>query len=118
MSADRERFWHAWGEGTLLLETCVSCRLQRLYHSPLCPRCGSPEQRLEPSAGTGEIHSFTVVGHRAAPDRVVVLVTLVEDVRVLGTYDGAEPRIGQGVRIAPDGQAAGPIRFAPLEERR
>lgn len=114
MRAERERFWRSWAKGRLELETCTQCGHQRLYPSPLCPRCGSPEHRLEPSEGTGEIYSYTVVRHRAGPDRVVVLVDLREGVRVLGEYDGPEPSIGESVRVAPRGAAAGPILFAAL----
>lgn len=112
MRAEREEFWRSWAEGILLLRTCTACGARRLYAAPFCDACGSREHRALPASGSGEIHSFTVVPKRDAPPRTVVLVTLAEGARVLGSLEGGdEPAIGGRVIIAPDGSAAGPIRF-------
>ena len=112
----RARFWQAWSDGVLLLQTCARCAQPRFYVSPLCPHCGWPTSRQQPAIGTGEIHSLTIVPQRDGPPRVVVLVTLTENVRVLGVLEGSvAPAIGDAVRIVSNGSANGPIRFAPAK---
>ncbi len=94
------------------------CGSQRLYAAPLCSRCGSASFHLASASGEGEIYSFTVVPQQgASPERVVLLVTLTEGVRVLGSLIGsASPIIGGRVRIAPGGLTTGPIMFRMVAE--
>ena len=113
---ERARFWRSWADGVLLLEVCAACGRRRLYTAPLCGACGSPMRRFEPASGTGEIYSYTTVPQRGRAERTVVLVTLTEGVRALGSLEGgAAARIGAAVRIAPDGTAAGPLLFTLTE---
>ncbi len=60
-------FWEAAGRGQLVLKQCGAC--SRFHHYPraLCPHCFSPDTRWTPSAGTGEIYTFSVMRRVPVP---------------------------------------------------
>ena len=59
-SADAE-FWSSLRAGGLRLQHCAACGTPRHPPGPICARCGATEARWQPSAGSGEVWSFTVI---------------------------------------------------------
>lgn len=91
----------------LLLPWCKSCRRYHFYPRFACPHCWESEYEWRPAAGTGAIHSFTVV--RANPPSAfaellpyaIAIVDLDEGVRLLTRLVGdfGSVNIGHKVRI-------------------
>ena len=102
-------YWEAARDHRLVLQRCGACGRHVFYPRALCPHCHSDALEWVPAAGTGVVHSFTVV-HRppskAFADRVpyvVALSDLDEGPRLLSTLrvaDPAQARIGQRVSVA------------------
>ncbi len=73
----------------LLLPWCKSCGRCHFYPRSACPHCWGAEYEWRPAAGTGSIHSFTVV--RANPPSAfaallpyaIAIVDLDEGVRLM-----------------------------------
>ncbi len=117
IAADNAGYWRSAKEHALRLQRCGSCGRSRFYPAPVCHACGSQHWEWQPIAGTGSVHSYTVV-HRAAvgvfAERMpytIVLVTLDEgptmmsnlldtDGSDLDADDRDELRIGTRVRVA------------------
>lgn len=111
-------FNEAWfTSGTIAVQVCSSCATRQHPPEEICHRCGSMTFDTEVLAPSGTVHSFTIAHHPANPalaDAVpytVVLVALDDapELRVIGTYEGPRPTIGQAVtavwhdRTADDG---------------
>lgn len=92
----------------LLLPWCKSCKRPHFYPRSACPQCWSEEGydwRL--AAGTGVVHTFTIVRANPPPSFVpllpypIVVVDLEEGVRMLsnivGEYEGLA--IGDKVQV-------------------
>lgn len=80
-------WWDAAAVERLVLQRCRACA--RFQHHPgaVCRSCGSTDLGFEDAAGTGVVHSFTVV-HRAPhpafePPYVVALIELDEGPRMV-----------------------------------
>jgi hypothetical protein len=111
---DRETapFFAAAAESRLVFRGCVACG--RGIHPPSahCPYCGGWDTRWREAAGTGKVHTWTVVTHPIHPGfetpytLVVVELGDAADVRLVGRLEGR-------VALAP-GQ---PMRvwFEPME---
>ena len=64
-------FWRGAAEGELRLPRCGSCDRIHWYPVGACRRCGAPEgtaHRWDAVAGTGTLHSWTVVRHAFLPE--------------------------------------------------
>src|SRR5262245_26822751 len=105
---DDEPFWASCQEGVLRLQRCATCGAFRYPPQPLCPSCTSDDAVWDAVAGSGEIHSFTVVPYavhpvlEAAVPYTVVLVELDEGPRMVSNLVGVDPAevaIGQRVRV-------------------
>jgi uncharacterized protein len=75
-----ERYWAAAADGTLLIQQCPACGNRQHYPRALCTRCGAEPEWLE-AAGTGTVHTFTVVrqfGMRPFRDELPYVVAMVE----------------------------------------
>ena len=100
---DRETqgFFAAAAESRLVYRACDDCR--RGIHPPTehCPHCGGWNTAWRPAAGTGRLHSWTVVTHQVHPafptpyTLVVVELDDTPDVRLMGKLDGA-PELAEG----------------------
>lgn len=54
-------FWEAAQREELVLPHCADCEQFFWYPRGFCPRCGGTRVDWKPSAGSGEIYSFSVV---------------------------------------------------------
>lgn len=102
-------FWRATAEGRLLIQSCEDCREPQFFPRSWCHYCGSANVEWVDAAGTGHVHTFTIV-RRATElpwfaDRlpyVVAHVDLDAGVRLLTTVVNCEPAAverGMPVRV-------------------
>lgn len=61
-------FWAGAAEGELRLPWCTGCRRMHWYPVGPCRRCGAADVAWEAVAGTGTLHSWTVVHHAFLPE--------------------------------------------------
>ena len=103
---DRETrgFFDAAAQGRLVFRACNAC--DHALHPPTahCPHCGSWETAWRDAAGTGTLHTWTVVRHQVHPafptpyTLVVVQLDDAPEVRLMGRIDG-EAELEQGARM-------------------
>lgn len=118
-------YWEGAARGVLVLQRCANCGKVRHYPRVLCDACYSFDVEHVESAGTGELHSWTVAHHAYSPDvvdetpYVLATVTMAEGVRVLGRLPSDTPlRTGLMLRVTftPD-RAGTPVPvFVPLPD--
>jgi len=102
---DTGGFFAAARRGELVVRRCDGC--DAVLHLPraYCHACGSWEGRWQPVAGTGTVHSWTVVEHQVHPaypvPYTVVLVQLdAVAARFVGHLPGrVDLRAGQPMRV-------------------
>ncbi|GGT36711.1 Zn-ribbon domain-containing OB-fold protein [Nonomuraea spiralis] len=108
MSGDTSPTGAPGPRGELVIRRCVSCGRRAWLPEPSCPSCGGGEHAVEPAAGTGTVHTFTVVhrsfapGYRGREPYVPAWVDLDEGVRAFGHVVGCAPeevRVGMPVRV-------------------
>jgi uncharacterized OB-fold protein len=102
-----KEYWDAAARGELLYQECPSCGHRQHYPRAVCTNCAAtPEYRT--AAGTGTIHTFTIVRQTgAAPFKdwvpyPVAMVELDEGPRILGNVVGVgvdDVKIGQRVQV-------------------
>ena len=99
-------FWQSIGRGTMLLQRCADCGTFRHPPAPVCAACGSNSSTWTPSAGTGEVWSFSVVHPPTLPafaDRTpygAVVVRLDEGVfMVSNLVDCPVEELAVGARV-------------------
>lgn len=104
---ESEPFWHAAGEGRLLVERCTDCGAESHPARGMCRSCHSRATAPAEVTGRGVVYSFTVNHHRWLPGlEVPYAVVLVEfpahpGVRVAGRLRGCDPRDAAiGMRVA------------------
>lgn len=105
--ADSRPFWDGVAEAVLRIQRCLQCRRHVFYPRAVCPYCMGSLEWVD-AAGTGTIHSYTVV-HRAPAEEylaevpyAVVLVDLEEGVRMMSRLvdcDPSEVRVGAAVEV-------------------
>ena len=91
---DTRGFFDAARRGELAIRMCDGC--DAVLHMPraYCHRCGSWDGRWQPVAGTGTVHSWTVVEHQVHPafptphTLVLVEVDGLDGTRLVGTLPG------------------------------
>jgi uncharacterized OB-fold protein len=76
-------WWDATRERRLTVQRCAGCTATQLYPRARCTRCHGDDVALVDAAGTGVVHSFTVVHRSPDPEvfpapYVVALVRLDE----------------------------------------
>ncbi len=88
-------WWEATRERRLTVQRCRTCGTAQHHPRPLCTTCGGGDLTFEDAAGTGTVHTFTVVHRAPVPDRdvpyVVAIVTLDEGVRLLTELVDVDP---------------------------
>jgi uncharacterized OB-fold protein len=105
---DRETrgFFEAAAKGRLVYRACDSC--DHAIHPPTehCPHCGGWDTHWRQAAGTGTVHTWSVVAHQihpAFPAPFTVVVVELDDapvVRLMGRLDGAPPMTaGQPMQV-------------------
>jgi uncharacterized OB-fold protein len=109
-------YWDAAARGVIALQRCVACGAVWHPPQPTCPECRRAEIEWFDAAGSGTIHSFTVVHHVTHPavaqrtPYVVALVELTEGPRVICNVLDANPddvAVGRCVTIASGLSPAG-----------
>jgi uncharacterized OB-fold protein len=100
-------FWEATMRNELLYQQCPVCGNRQFYPRAGCTKClAEPEWKV--AAGTGTIHTFTVVRQTyAEPFRswapyIVAIIELDEGPRITGNVVGIDVddmRIGQRVHV-------------------
>ena len=89
-------FWEGIAGGVLRIQRCAGCGRHVFYPRAVCPHCAGADLEWVEAAGSGRVHSFTVV-HRAPPDYrdevpyVIALVDLDEGVRMMTRLVDVEP---------------------------
>lgn len=117
-------FWKATTEGRLLFTRCDACAQPTWYPREFCPHCGTLDVTWEEAAGTGTVHSFTIVRRGAlgpyagGSPYVLAYVELDEGVRLMTNIvevDEADLRIGLPVRVVfhDTGDGSALPRFQP-----
>ncbi len=101
-------FWEGTKRGELLYQECPACGNRQFYPRACCTKClAEPDWKV--AAGTGTIHTFSVVRQNyAAPFKqwvpyVVAIVELDEGPRVQGNIVGGsvdDVKIGQRVQVS------------------
>ena len=109
-------------DGRLPLQLCGGCARHWHYPRPVCPHCGTADWGWVDAAGTGTVHTFTIV-HRA-PTRalkdltpyVVAMIDLDEGARVTAMIvgeDALDVEVGDPVAIGfptgPEGEPGMPV---------
>lgn len=87
-------FWEGAREHRLLIQKCGACGALRHPPTPMCPSCGSLDDDVCESAGTGSILTWIVSRHPTEPDaepRIVILVQLDEGTRLVSNLIDADP---------------------------
>ena len=87
-------FWEGVKERRLLIQQCGECGKLRHPPTPMCPSCGSLDNRALESAGNGSILTWIVSRHPTEPDaepRIVILVQLDEGTRIVSNLIDADP---------------------------
>jgi uncharacterized OB-fold protein len=107
-TADSAYFWERCRAGQLVLQRCAACGRVQFYPRALCVGCLSPRLEWVPSAGRGEVHSFTTVFRAPTPafqadtPYVVAVIELQEGVRLISRVVGCAPErvtIGMPVEV-------------------
>jgi len=80
-NADSKVYWDAARERRLVIRRCKACGELHFMPRYLCPSCWSDDLEWIDAAGTGRVHSFSVI-HRASDpafaSRVPYVIALVE----------------------------------------
>lgn len=87
-------FWEGARQHRLLIQQCGECGRLRHPPTPMCPTCGSLDDRAIESAGEGSILTWIVSRHPTEPDvdpRIVILVQLDEGTRIVSNLLDADP---------------------------
>lgn len=98
-------FWEAAARGEVLYQECPECGHRQLYPRALCTACAAePEWRQ--AAGTGTVHTYTVIHQNwAAPFKelspyVVAVVELDEGPRLMTNIIDCDPsEVSIGLRV-------------------
>lgn len=101
-------FWEAAKEKRLVVQHCKACGADRHPPAPCCKQCGSHDQDVRDTAGTGFVYTYTVVHQKFIPGMpepyVVASIELdgTDGIRVVSNLvevDPAEVRVGLEVEV-------------------
>ena len=96
MDAVTKPFWDATLEGRLTFQQCPVCGHRQFYPRAACTACGATPE-LRDAAGTGTVHTFTVIRQFGGPGfkdelpYVVAMIDLDEGVRMMGNVTDVDP---------------------------
>ena len=108
VNADSKPYWSAAKEGRLVLQECADCGHVDFMPRHICPACWSDNRKWINAAGTGIIHSFSIVHRAPLPafrddcPYVVALIDLTEGARMMTNIvgeDALKVAIGDAVEI-------------------
>ena len=98
-------FWEGTRRGEFLIQRCSQCDTPRFPPKPVCSSCWSTESREVAAAGTGTVHTFTVIHRAGLPSfreevpYVIAMVDLDEGVRVMANLDGDPEAVEIGMPV-------------------
>lgn len=91
---DDDFFWDGAREGKLLIQKCSNCQTPIHPPLPMCPHCQSLDLSTIECSGRGEVMGWVMSRHPTKQDdadvRIVVLVKLEENVRLISNLQGIE----------------------------
>ena len=114
--ADTRPFWDACAKGELIYQVCSRCDAIQTFPRRYCTACLSDALYWKPSAGAGEIHTFTTVyraptqAFKAKVPYVIALVDFAEGFRMMLNVCGSgreHVAIGDPVRVVFDAPGSG-----------
>ena len=108
VNADSREYWQGANQNRLMVRKCKACAALHFLPRHLCPHCWSDDLEWVAAAGTGTVHSFTVI--RRAPlssyaprvPYVVALIDLDEGPRMMTNIvgdDALDTKIGDRVEL-------------------
>src|SRR5262249_15388161 len=95
-NADAQPYWEAAKAGRLVLRKCLHCGHVQFPPRHLCPKCWSDRAEWITSAGTGRVHSYSIVRraptaeHAGKVPYVVALIELPEGPRMMANITGGD----------------------------
>ena len=109
-------FWEAAAEGRLLVQECPDCGERQFFPRSWCHYCGADGVEWIESAGTGHVHTHTVIRRETELPEfadevpyVVAYVELDEGVRLCTNVVGCDPGdVEHGMPVE--------VSFAPVDE--
>jgi uncharacterized protein len=117
-NADSKPYWEAAQAGRLVFKKCLACAHLQFPPRHLCPKCWSDQAEWITSAGSGRVHSFSIV-HRAPTPAyaakapyVIAMIDLAEGPRMLTNIvggDALEIQIGDEVSAVFEPEADGSV---------
>lgn len=117
-------FWAGLSEGRVRLQSCRRCGRLQHYARSICTACWSEDLTWVDAAGTGVVHTWTVVhrpGHPAwtaeAPYGVLV-VELDEGPHLVTSWEGDLDRLRIGLRVRLTTRAQGESHVLVAHEDR
>src|SRR5258706_13486782 len=108
VNADSLAYWNAARERRLVIRECKACGHRHFMPRHLCPECWSDQLEWMSCAGTGTVHSYTIM--RRAPlaafaalaPYVIALIELDEGPRMVTNIlgeDALSVQIGDRVQV-------------------
>jgi len=119
MNPGDEPYFHAAGEGKLMVKSCADCG--EIHHFPrtLCPYCFSDKVDWVQAKGTGTVYTYSIMRRAGPIAYCIAYVTLDEGVKMITNIvdcDLDTIKIGQRVKAVfkkSEGGIAVPM-FAPV----
>lgn len=117
-NADSQAYWAAARERRLVIRKCNACGALHFMPRHQCPVCWSDQLAWVDAAGTGRVHSFTVVRRASDPafaarvPYVVALIDLDEGPRMMANIlgdDALSVGIGDPVRVTYEDRGDGAL---------
>jgi len=117
-NADSLPYWNAARERRLVIRKCKACGLLHFMPRHLCPACWSDQLEWVDVAGTGRVHSFTVIRRASDPafasrvPYVVALIELDEGPRMMANIVGDDAlavAIGDPVKVTFEDRGSGAL---------
>jgi hypothetical protein len=91
---DDDFFWDGARDGKLLIQKCNDCQTPIHPPLPMCPHCQSLDLSSMECCGRGEVMGWVMSKHPTKQDdtdvRIVVLVKLAENIRLISNLQGIE----------------------------
>ena len=102
VNAENRPFFDAAANGRLVLKYCNACKAFHHYPRALCPHCFSDRTEWRDAAGTGTIHTYSVLRRGVPVPYCIAYVTLEEGVSMLTNIvdcDLDAVKIGMKVKV-------------------
>ncbi|MBP0624374.1 Zn-ribbon domain-containing OB-fold protein [Cupriavidus consociatus] len=117
-NADSQVYWDAARERRLVIRRCKACGELHFMPRYLCPSCWSDDLEWIDAAGTGRVHSFSVIRRASDPafasrvPYVIALIELDEGPRMMANILGENALavgVGDAVRVTFEDRGDGAL---------